>query len=138
MLGHRFSRRRRRATAAVEFALLAPLLLMILFGILEVGRIVDAWLVVHNAAREGARAAVLVQSDAAAETAARTATDAYLVAGLSGRTDIRTMRAAAVDVSTTSIDVTAEVQVEIYAPLFQSMFGASAAPVRANAVLRRQ
>jgi Flp pilus assembly protein TadG len=122
----------------VEFALLAPLLLMILFGILELGRIVDAWLVVHNAAREGARAAVLVQSDAAAETAARAATSAYLVTGLSGRSDIRMMRAAAVDVSTTSVDVTAEVQVEIYAPLFQSMLGSSAAPVRANATLRRQ
>jgi Flp pilus assembly protein TadG len=135
---HRFLRGRRRGDAVVEFALLAPLLIMILFGILELSRVVDAWIVVHNAAREGARAGVLVQSDAGADAAAQTATRTYLASGLSPRGDIRAARVAAVAVSTTSVDVTAEAEVEIYSPLFQSMLGSPAAHVRASASMRRQ
>jgi Flp pilus assembly protein TadG len=47
----------RRATASVELALLAPVLLAALFGIWEIGRLVQMQQVVDNAAREGARQA---------------------------------------------------------------------------------
>jgi Flp pilus assembly protein TadG len=47
----------RRATASVELALLAPVLLAALFGIWEIGRLVQIQQVVDNAAREGARQA---------------------------------------------------------------------------------
>lgn len=47
----------RRAAAAVEFAIVLPLLVLLLFGIWEVGRMVQAQQLVSNAAREGARAA---------------------------------------------------------------------------------
>ena len=40
---------------AVEFALLLPVLLLILFGILDLGRLFHAAITVANAAREGAR-----------------------------------------------------------------------------------
>jgi Flp pilus assembly protein TadG len=40
---------------AVEFALLLPLLLLILFGILDLGRLFHAAITITNAAREGAR-----------------------------------------------------------------------------------
>jgi len=43
----------------VEFALVLPLLLLLLFGIVEFGRIFHAKLVVTSAAREGARKAVV-------------------------------------------------------------------------------
>lgn len=46
---------RRRGTAAVEFALVSPLLIVILLGLWEVGVMVEAQQVVNNAAREGAR-----------------------------------------------------------------------------------
>jgi Flp pilus assembly protein TadG len=54
------SQRRGRArcgTAAVELAVVAPLVLALLVGLLEVGRMVQINQIVSNAAREGARKA---------------------------------------------------------------------------------
>lgn len=47
--------RRERGQALVEFALVVPVLVLILFGVVETGRMFNAWLVAANAAREGAR-----------------------------------------------------------------------------------
>jgi Flp pilus assembly protein TadG len=48
-----------RGAAAVEAALVLPLLLMIVFGIIDIGRMVNAQITVTEAAREGARALAL-------------------------------------------------------------------------------
>ncbi|HEY3061573.1 MAG TPA: TadE/TadG family type IV pilus assembly protein [Chloroflexota bacterium] len=131
-------RSRRRGDAIVEFALLAPMLVLILFGILELGRVVDAWVVVHNAAREGARAGVLIYGDGDAATGAQSATLAYLGSGLTGRTDIATTPTPSVQVTTDSVQVTAEVDVRLYTPLFATILGVNPIPVRATASMRRQ
>lgn len=47
--------RRQDGQGIVEFALVVPVLVLIIFGILESGRFLDVWLVATNAAREGAR-----------------------------------------------------------------------------------
>ena len=57
----------------VEFALIASLLFLILFGIIEFGRIFHAYLVVTSAAREGARKAAITGTAADIETAVRNA-----------------------------------------------------------------
>ena len=49
---------RRRAAAAVEFAVVVPLLLMFLLGIVEYGRLLMAAQITTNGSREGARYAV--------------------------------------------------------------------------------
>ena len=59
------SLRDEQGAAAVEFAIVALLLFMILFGILEYGRIYSELEVFESAAREGARVAA-VRGDAAA------------------------------------------------------------------------
>jgi len=46
---------RRRAVAAVEFAFCVPLLLLLLVGIWELGRIINVQITLNNAARDGAR-----------------------------------------------------------------------------------
>ena len=46
--------RRMRGQATVELALLLPLLLVICMGTLDFGRALNAWVVMQNAAREGA------------------------------------------------------------------------------------
>ncbi len=50
---------RRRGVAAVEFALVAPLLFLLVFGMMEVGRGLMVQQLLSNAARDGARSAIL-------------------------------------------------------------------------------
>jgi len=56
---------RDRGTAAVEFALVLPVLLLIVFGIIDFGRALNAQIVLTGAAREGVRLAALGYPDAA-------------------------------------------------------------------------
>jgi Flp pilus assembly protein TadG len=51
-----------RGAAAVEFALLLPLLVLIVFGIIDFGRAINAQITITQAAREGARALALGQA----------------------------------------------------------------------------
>ena len=52
-------RKKRRGAAAVEFAVVAPIFLLLVFGMIEYGRMVMVQQVLTNASREGARCAVL-------------------------------------------------------------------------------
>src|SRR5260370_11835622 len=56
------SRKKQKGVAAVEFALVAPILLLIVFGIIELGIGMYDKAVVTNAAREGARAGIVLKS----------------------------------------------------------------------------
>ncbi|MEP7293818.1 MAG: TadE/TadG family type IV pilus assembly protein, partial [Chloroflexota bacterium] len=47
--------RRRTGQTLAEFAITLPILLLLLFGIIEFGRIFQAWVTLQNAARAGAR-----------------------------------------------------------------------------------
>jgi Flp pilus assembly protein TadG len=59
---------RRRGQAMVEFALIIPIFMLILSGILDGGFALYSRMTVINAAREGARAAVMVDPKTAAST----------------------------------------------------------------------
>lgn len=72
MSSHR--RRRRpetRGQALVEFALAIPVVLLLMLGVLDLGRAVFAYSSVSNAARTGARVAIVNQDQAAVDAAAR-------------------------------------------------------------------
>jgi Flp pilus assembly protein TadG len=56
--------RKRRGAAAVEFAIVAPLFFLLIFGMIEFGRMVMVQQILTNASREGARKAVLDGSTA--------------------------------------------------------------------------
>jgi Flp pilus assembly protein TadG len=71
----RLCRRKRRGAAAVEFAIVAPLFFLLIFGMIEFGRAVMVQQVLTNASREGARIAVL---DGTTGTEVHTAVDNYL------------------------------------------------------------
>lgn len=49
----------------VEFAILLPVLLLILMGIMEFGMMLNSYLTIRNSSREGARAAIVGSTDTA-------------------------------------------------------------------------
>ncbi|HEY2306938.1 MAG TPA: TadE/TadG family type IV pilus assembly protein [Streptosporangiaceae bacterium] len=59
-----------RGAAAVEFALLLPLLLLLVFGIIDFGRAINAQITLTQAARQGARLAALGQPNVVSATQA--------------------------------------------------------------------
>ncbi len=61
---------RDRGAAAVEFALLLPILLLLVFGIIDFGRALNAQVTLTQAAREGARLAALNQPNVVSRTQA--------------------------------------------------------------------
>ena len=56
--------RSEKGQAMVEFALVVPLLVMLLFGIIDFGRIFHTYLAIDHASREAARVASIGESDA--------------------------------------------------------------------------
>ena len=73
---------RELGAVAVEFALLAPVLVMLLLGITEFGRAYNAQVTLSSAAREGVRVMAIGNSASAARTAAKNSATA-LKPGLS-------------------------------------------------------
>ena len=80
----RRSLRREDGVAAVEFALIFSVLAMLLFGVIEFGRVYSQWQVFQGAAREGARCAAVQAGEAAVglpvcdvQTAVTSAAGAY-------------------------------------------------------------
>jgi Flp pilus assembly protein TadG len=71
-------RRNRRAAAAVEFAIVAPVFFLLILGMVEYGRMVMVQQVITNASREGARQAVL---DGATTAEITNIVNAYLTNG---------------------------------------------------------
>jgi Flp pilus assembly protein TadG len=55
-------RNKQGSQALIEFALISPVLLLLLFGIIDIGRAVFYYDTLSHAAREGARAAVLAST----------------------------------------------------------------------------
>jgi Flp pilus assembly protein TadG len=134
----RFLKHRRRGDSIVEFALVMPILLLILFGILEVGRVLDAWIVVKNAAREGARIGTLATTSTTAQTNAQQAATAYLQTAFASRTDVDQtfVQVPAVSATSDNVQVNVEADVHIYTPFMQAILSASL-PVRATAIMPR-
>ncbi|VXB66219.1 putative TadZ/CpaE, associated with Flp pilus assembly [Arthrobacter sp. 9AX] len=62
-----------RGAAAVEFAILLPLLLMLVLGTIEFGRAYNAQITLTNAARDGVRVMAISGNQTAARSAARNA-----------------------------------------------------------------
>lgn len=63
--------RRQEGQSLVEVAFVLPVLLLILLGIFDFGRAIFAYNLVSNAAREGARAAIVDQNPTVVEAEAR-------------------------------------------------------------------
>jgi Flp pilus assembly protein TadG len=112
------------------------MLCLLLFGLLEVSRLVDAWIVVHNAAREGARAGTVARPNPDAISAAQNAATAYLNLVKDDRGDVAQVVVPTPLLTTGGLRVTARMDIHLYTPLVQS-FIPSPVPVQASVEMPR-
>lgn len=119
-----------RATAAVEFALVLPLVLIIALALVQVGLLVKDQLVLEEAARAGARQAAVSTDDGSARRAAISAA----VSLASDRVDVSIQREGDVGGSVSVIVIYhAPVALPLVAWLFPSRID-----LRSTAVMRQE
>lgn len=123
-------RRSERGNALIEMALLLPLLIAVILGIIDSAFLLQRYLVVSNAAREGARIGLLPDY---AESDAQARVLSYLASGgLTGSPTVNNVRTATVSVGgETMREVIVEVSYPhdfmFVGPIF-ALFGGSVSP----------
>ena len=105
-----------RGAVAVEFALVFPLLILVLFGVIEYGAVYNAQLVITGAAREAAREMAVTGNAGAARTAALSAAPGLVPALSSGDVGISSSSCSP------GTDVT--VTIDYQKPFITGLFGA--------------
>ncbi len=132
--------RSERGGAAVEFALLTPVLCLLLVGVLEVGRIADAAMIARNAAREAARYAAVEDQNSSGISYQQRAID-YLGQAFPNTTGVTLPGAGDIQVisgsvlSAPSVEVRVPVTVNVTIPLLSTITG-SAVQVWGDATMR--
>ncbi len=128
--------REERAQNLVEFALIMPVLFLLLFGILDGGRVFAAWMTVTNEAREGARFAV---ADAVSRTPA--VVDTYVRERTKGVLDPAKLTVATTVTkggeTPTSVRVDITYQMTLVTPLIGELFPKPVL-VKADSVMRAE
>jgi len=108
-----------KGQSMVEMALILPILILLIFGIMEFGRIFNAYLIVTNAAREGARTAVVGATDpeirAAIDSTAGTLDTTVLAVYITPASYLR--------VRGTSLTVEVQYPVRVYTPVINNITG---------------
>jgi Flp pilus assembly protein TadG len=72
--GHRYGEKKERGQSMVEFVLVVPIFLVLVFGIVDFGMGIHAWLTITSASREGARIGSVSASAAEIEAKVRSNT----------------------------------------------------------------
>lgn len=121
------TQRRERGAAAVEFALVLPVLLVLVLGIVEFGRAYNVQTTLSLAAREGVRTMALSNDQTAARTTAKAAAsnltlaDSQIVISLKAGTTTAT--SCTVDATATTPNATVTISYPM--PFITNFFGAS-------------
>lgn len=116
-----------RGAAAVEFALVVPLLLLLLLGIIEFGRVFNAQLQLSAAARESVRVMAIQKDPGTAISVAIAAAPNLRPALTAGNVQVTPASCAA----TTDVTVTITYSVDLLTGLF-----VAAIPLTGRAVMR--
>ena len=122
--------KKKRGQAIVEFALILPVFILILLGIMEFGLVFHQYLVVTAASREGARVAALGGSDAETLTMVNTSA----VSNNAGQLTTTITPANRVKGQTVSVQVTNPVTIR--APLIAQVFPQNPFPVTGTTIMR--
>lgn len=113
--------RNERGQALVEISLIMPILLLLLFGIIDFGRIFHAYLLVTNAVREGARIGVVGAADT---VICQTVKDSAV--GLDAASiNPNVAPAEGSRVRGAELSVSVDYPVSVYTPIISSIIGAS-------------
>jgi Flp pilus assembly protein TadG len=134
----RLCRKNRRGAAVVEFAIVAPVFFLLVFGMIEYGRMVMVQQILTNASREGARFAVVQSADNT--TAVQDTVIDYLQSASIGGTPTVTVDWPASGGSSSSEPVTVTVSIQFgqVSWLPSPMFVDSTMPLTAVSVMRRE
>jgi len=114
----------------VEFALVLPILAMLLFGIVEFGRMLNAQVIVTSAAREGARYASLGSSAATVTSQVKASCPTIDPALLS------VVVTNAAGTSGTAVTVSVTYQLDLASGIIAGMFGSDTINISHQAVMR--
>ncbi|MEO8411999.1 MAG: TadE/TadG family type IV pilus assembly protein [Propionivibrio sp.] len=128
-----------RGAVAVEFALLLPVLLMILFGIIEFGMIMYGREVVTNASREGARAGIVQVSPKPTSGDITTIATNYLTGTGVNLSDVTISVAGAGGSSPATVTVTATYNYPWLIPYIPTVLGLpSPLPITMSTTMRHE
>lgn len=135
-------RSKRKGVAAVEFAVVAPLFFLLVFGMIEFGRAVMVQQIITNASREGARLAVL---DGSTSSEVKTAVVNYMQkAAITITADKVTVKAKGVEAEPSTAGYGDPVTVNVSIPFSQvswlptPWFIGSGTSLSAETVMRRE
>jgi Flp pilus assembly protein TadG len=125
-------------SSIAELALVVPVLLLILFGIVEGSRVLNAWMILTNETREAARWAVAGARDGDSSLASEVQTTIQndLSSILSGSPTV-TVTTTSDGIMTTSVTVSASYSVPMVTPFTQAALGASV-PIHVASTLRAE
>lgn len=126
-------KRERRGQAMVELAIVLPILLLVLMGIIDFGRIYQGYLVVTTAAREGARQAAVGASDSAITATVLAAATSLPEAAVK----VQVLPAAASRYPGTAITVEVSYRLPVLTPILQGMLH-SPYTVMGQAVMKKE
>ena len=134
----RLCRKNRRGAAVVEFAIVAPVFFLLVFGMIEYGRMVMVQQILTNASREGARFAV-VQSTNNTTAVQDVVTDYLQSASIGGTPTVSVdWPASGGSSSSEPVTVTVSIQFGQVSWLPSPMFVDSTMPLTAVSVMRRE
>jgi Flp pilus assembly protein TadG len=83
--------KRNEGQALVEFALIVPIFLLLVFGVVEFGRAWNVYQTVTDAVREGCRTAVVANASTTINTVANTMNANMIAAGLDTASAVKTV-----------------------------------------------
>ncbi len=132
---HRRPSEKRRGAAAVEFAVIAPLMMMFTFGLVEIGRIMLVKQSAIHATREGAR--VAVRPNAQDQEILDRVNNELALMGVEGA--VVEMEPSSLDFAKPSSLVTVRVRIDLAAvSSFPAMFDFAVSEIVAESSMRRE
>lgn len=118
----------------MELALVIPLLIIILFGIIEFGRVLHSYIIITHASREGARVGVVGQSNGEIQQRVK---EAAPLANMDKLTIIITPTDQGSRTPGVPLTITVDYKVELFTPVIESILP-NPVPLQAKTTMRME